>query len=133
MSDYRIQLLEEIGFQFSVVPHSERQNAWKVKFDELKAYKSIVGNCDVPQAYKTNPALGKWVSKQRDAYRDFHSGKQSSMTQEKINLLESIGFRFFIGKGKAIRHWDQFFTDLVAFKEKFGEYLLFSKILKLWK
>jgi len=120
MNDHRIHLLEKIGFQFRVVPYSERQNAWNVKFDELKAYKSIHGNCDVPQAYKANPALGKWVSKQRDAYRDFHSGKQRRITQEKINNLESIGFRFFIGKGKAIRHWDHFFTDLVTFKEKFG-------------
>ena len=43
------------------------------------------------------------------------------MTQEKIDKLESIGFKFFIGKGKAIRHWDQFFVDLILFKEKFGK------------
>ena len=49
MNEYRINLLEQIGFEWSIVSNSERQNAWTKKFDELKAYKSLHGNCDVPQ------------------------------------------------------------------------------------
>ncbi len=76
----------------------------------------------VIKAYKANPALGKWVSKQRDAFREFQNGNQNpKINQEKIEKLKSIGFKFVIGKGKAIRQWDQFFASLVAFKEKFGE------------
>lgn len=65
--------------------------------------------------------MGKWVSKQRDAFRDYQAGKQNvRMTEEKIAKLQSIGFKFFIGKGKAVRQWDQFFEALLAFKEKSG-------------
>jgi hypothetical protein len=49
MNEYRIALLEKIGFQWSIVPYSERQNAWNLKFLELTAYKKIHGSCDVPQ------------------------------------------------------------------------------------
>ena len=49
MNEYRINLLEKIGFEWSIVSYSERQNAWNKKFDELKAYKNLHGNCDVPQ------------------------------------------------------------------------------------
>jgi len=49
MNQYRIKLLEEIGFEWSVLPYNERQNVWNKKFDELKQYKKANGNCDVPQ------------------------------------------------------------------------------------
>ena len=76
----------------------------------------------IVKAYKGNSALGKWVSKQRDAYRDYQAGGTNPrMTREKVDKLLSIGFKFFIGKGKAVRRWDDFFNTLVAFKEKFGE------------
>ena len=49
MNEYRIELLEKMGFLWSVVPHSERKNAWNLKFEELEAYKIIHDSCDVPQ------------------------------------------------------------------------------------
>ena len=42
------------------------------------------------------------------------------MTKEKIAKLESIEFRFYIGKGKALRTWDIYFNALVKFKENHG-------------
>ena len=67
-------------------------------------------------------ALGKWVSKQRDAYREFKLGRSSNISEEKIQKLNNLGFRFKVGKGKAIRHWDSYFADLVSYKERFGRY-----------
>ncbi len=49
MNDFRINLLENIGFEWSLKPFSSRQNAWNEKFEELKAYRKVHGNCDVPQ------------------------------------------------------------------------------------
>ena len=63
------------------------------------------------------------MSKQRDAYRDLQRGKTSTLSQEKIEKLENIGFRFKIGKGKAVRKWDSYFADLVSFKERFGRWI----------
>ncbi len=65
------------------------------------------------------------MSKQRDAYRELKLGKPSQMTEEKIQKLESLEFRFKIGKGKAIRQWDSYFADLLSFKDRFGEYYIF--------
>jgi len=120
MNDHRIKMLEDIDFQWSVSPFNEKQIAWYTKLEQLKAYKKQNHNCDVPQAYKPNPSLGKWVSKQRDAYRDFKNDKKSCLTQEKMKILESISFRFYVGKGRAQRQWDNFFDSLVLFKQKFG-------------
>jgi hypothetical protein len=39
-----------------------------------------------------NPKLGTWVHTQRRQYKLMIEGKKSSMTQEKIQALDSIGF-----------------------------------------
>ncbi len=74
----------------------------------------------VPQQYMPNRSLGKWVSKQREAYRLFVEWKPSSLTKEKVKLLEDIGFSFKVGRGKATRTWGTYFEDLKAFKKKYG-------------
>lgn len=120
MNDYRILMLNQIGFEWSVYPINERKNAWDKKFLDLQAFKEQFGNCDVPQTYKGNPSLGRWCSKQRDSYRCFKDDKPSSINQERISRLEAIGFRFFIGKGNSLRSWDQYFADLKEFVQMFG-------------
>ena len=60
------------------------------------------------------------MSKQRDFYRELNAGKSNRITEEKITKLESVGFRFYIGKGKALRTWDVYFNALLKFKEKYG-------------
>ena len=46
----------------------------------------------VPQRYKENPSLGHWVDRQRRDYRKRKEGKVSPMADDRINLLEKIGF-----------------------------------------
>ena len=46
----------------------------------------------VPTKYSTNPALGRWVSTQRSQYKLFVDGEKSTMTQERVERLNSIGF-----------------------------------------
>ena len=38
---------------------------WQFRFAELKDFNEKLGHCNVPYRYPSNPALGKWVSKQR--------------------------------------------------------------------
>jgi len=120
MNEYRITKLESIGFDWSLATAVNRVTAWADKYEELSQYKREFGDCDVPQAFKTNPGLGKWVSKQRDWYRLLKEGKPSRLTDEKVKKLEKIGFRFFVGKGKAMRSFDQFCKSLLDFKSKYG-------------
>ena len=86
----RIRRLESLGFTWSVRP--EPVTTWNKKFHELKAYKATFGNCMVPQRYQANPQLGTWVHTQRRQYKLMEEGKRSSMTKEKADALDAIGF-----------------------------------------
>ena len=47
------------------------------------------------KGYAENPQLGNWVSKQRTQYKKFQQDPATtSMTQERIEWLESIGFEW---------------------------------------
>eukprot|EP00592_Proboscia_alata_P003211 CAMPEP_0194376302 /NCGR_PEP_ID=MMETSP0174-20130528/24719_1 /TAXON_ID=216777 /ORGANISM="Proboscia alata, Strain PI-D3" /LENGTH=618 /DNA_ID=CAMNT_0039156891 /DNA_START=176 /DNA_END=2032 /DNA_ORIENTATION=- len=69
------------------------QHTWNLKYEELKKYKAEHGDCLAPTKYKKNPALGRWVSTQRADYKLFQTGDSStSMTKERVDLLEQLGF-----------------------------------------
>jgi hypothetical protein len=67
---------------------------WNIRYNQLLAYKRSQGHCLVPQNYATNPKLGLWVMAQRRQYKLLMSGKNSSLTQSRIELLKDIGFVF---------------------------------------
>ena len=89
MTEERIELLESIGFVWN-----QLEATWFELFDELKAYKNKYGNCNVSRGWKENEKLGRWVNKQRQQYRLLQEGKKSQMTEERIKLLDSIGFQW---------------------------------------
>ena len=51
-------------------------------YERLKKYKQEHNSTSVPNRYKADPKLGKWVSKQR----------QSCKIKERVDLLNKIGF-----------------------------------------
>eukprot|EP00984_Skeletonema_dohrnii_P027840 scaffold17533_cov113-Skeletonema_dohrnii-CCMP3373.AAC.1 len=63
---------------------------------ELIQYAAKFGNCHVPTKFKENTALGRWVSTQRAEYKQFCKGEKSSLTAEKIQRMDSIGFAWFM-------------------------------------
>ena len=89
MSDERIGALEEIGFIWD--SHSA---VWDERVEELITYKRVKGDCNVPSRFVENRQLAVWVKRQRRQYKFFCEGKPSSMTQERINKLEAIGFEW---------------------------------------
>lgn len=90
MSDERIKVLTELGFNFNF--EQGLTVLWLNVYEELKQFYNEHGHCKVPQVYSKNPKLGKWVKAQRTQYRLLQNGKHSSMTNARIQLLESIGF-----------------------------------------
>jgi hypothetical protein len=48
----------------------------------------------VPIKYDQDPKLGRWVSLQRSQYKDYLSGSKTSLTKERIQLLQDIGFEW---------------------------------------
>lgn len=58
----------------------------------LSLLQETFGNTLVPQRFQSNPQLGTWVHTQRRQYKLLSDGKKSSMTKEKIDALNAIGF-----------------------------------------
>eukprot|EP00980_Cylindrotheca_fusiformis_P021154 scaffold8128_cov60-Cylindrotheca_fusiformis.AAC.6 len=86
-SESRIQKLDELGFVWDA-----QEDFWKTRFEELKAYKHMHGHCNVPCKYSANQKLATWVKCQRRQYKLRTMGKPSGMTEERIFLLEELGF-----------------------------------------
>lgn len=87
MTKERAQQLEALGFCWN------RLDAlWKQRFDELIAYKTCRGDCNVPHYFPENPQLSTWVRHQRRYYNMYQKGKSSSLTDPRIEALDSIGF-----------------------------------------
>lgn len=55
-------------------------------------YKEEHGDCKVPQHYKQNKALGKWVAKQREQHKLLRKGQHSFLTPYRLEKLNSVGF-----------------------------------------
>ena len=45
-------------------------------------------------------SLGSWVAVQRKEYKLFLKGKQTKMTRERIQRLESVGFEWVAKRGE---------------------------------
>eukprot|EP00804_Cyclotella_cryptica_P028722 CCRYP_008225-RA/>CCRYP_008225-RA protein AED:0.05 eAED:0.05 QI:205/1/1/1/1/1/4/428/534 len=99
MTDERKEKLDAIGFVWKVRERAD----WNDRYEQLLEFKKENGHCVVPQHYTQNRALGKWVAKQREQYRFYHAGRHSFLTEERIDLLKSLGFVWRVkGKGKEI-------------------------------
>lgn len=69
LSGERIQKLESVGFQWSLVA-APQAVTWEEMFQRLSAFQAANGHCNVPgKRYKQDPSLGIWVESQRRAYK----------------------------------------------------------------
>ena len=97
-----------------------KNNKWLSKYEELRKYKDTHGNCLVRQ---NHPTLGTWVRNQRQFYRRFAEGKKSSITRERMKLLNSIGF-VWNGSNGCNTSWMNKFEELQKYKEAHGDCLV---------
>ena len=88
LSGEREAYLEAAGFVWD-----SHQAAWREKFLTLKRYRTQHGNCRVPPTY-LDRSLGVWVKCQRRQRKLFLNGEYSTMTEERIQLLDSLGFEW---------------------------------------
>lgn len=76
-------------------PHwrmSSRDRVWQLRFQMLRAYQRRYGDTNVPISFRSKK-LAHWVSTQRKNYNlKVLSGQNTSLTEERQQLLESIGF-----------------------------------------
>lgn len=104
LDDEKVELLNRIGFKWN-----PKVSLWRTHYLALLEYRNRFGNCRVPQDWKENPKLAKWVSTQRIQHG------RNKLSRERIAMLEKIGFEWSVGVT-----WDERFAELCAFKERFG-------------
>ncbi len=121
LTEARIAKLDALGFEWTRGP-SYHDRLHKFTFDDyvrdLKAYKAKHGDCYVPDLYKDNRKLGRWVSK----IRAIRAGTKQSvnrpylnLNEERITELDSIGFKW-----RGCKTFDEYMVDLRQFKAKHG-------------
>lgn len=112
LTPYRIGVLDDLGFEWDSF-----QTTWNQNYRKLKAFKRKHGHCLVPINNKEDRKLSIWVEFQRKQYQKFVGGGTiSSMTLERIDLLDEIGFVWNVYH----ETWNKFFYRLLMYKEKYG-------------
>jgi len=98
MSDDRVIALEKLGFVWN-----SHDAVWEERLKELKHYKSLFGNTNVPSKYEPNPQLAIWIKRQRRQYKFLTEGKPSTMTPYRVEKLREINFSWSGRKPKVSR------------------------------
>ena len=93
-----------------------KENKWMEMFKTLQEYAEKHGNCIVPRDYDENPKLATWVGLQRKQYRLKQMGRPSYILEERISLLNNLGFTWNAKEAT----WNKRFEELKEYKEQFG-------------
>eukprot|EP00934_Nitzschia_sp_Nitz4_P002021 Nitzschia sp. Nitz4//scaffold369_size34440//7903//8907//NITZ4_007839-RA/size34440-processed-gene-0.23-mRNA-1//-1//CDS//3329549356//2021//frame0 len=89
---------------------------WNLRFDELLQFRKRHHHCCVPLQWPENPSLAHWIKRQRYQYRLKMEGRHSSMTQEREDALNRVGF---VWDSHAVA-WEERWNELRSFKEIYG-------------
>lgn len=95
MTQGRIRMLEEIGFVWD-----SHAVAWEERLEDLKAFQSEHGHCNVPSHYAKCPPLAVWVKRQRRQVKLFWKGERSAITPERFATLRDLGFTWELRRSK---------------------------------
>jgi Helicase associated domain len=69
--------------------HEEK---WSLRYKELLEFHKEHGHAAVPHTYPPNPQLARWVKRQRRQFKLRKENRQSTMTSERLDLLNNVGF-----------------------------------------
>jgi hypothetical protein len=110
----RVEVLDAMGLEWEL---HELQKSFDERVDELQAYKAKHGHCNVPMEWKENPALGRWVSRQRAARKRLDRGEdRPGITAERVEVLDAMGLEWELQK-----RFDERVEELQAYKDEHGD------------
>ena len=84
---HRIAALNEIGFVWDI-----KERKWMDKYNSLAQYKRLHGHCRI--SGRENKDLSEWARRQRYQYSRMRKNESSTLTEERVRMLEEIGFEF---------------------------------------
>ena len=117
----RVQQLIDAGFEFQ---RRVKSIKWEDRIKQLARYKEIHGHLRIP---KSNRELGVFVNRTRYEYTKLKGGKPSSLSEERIEQLESMDFVFKAGKKPIVvakKTWDERFKELQEYQKENGHCLV---------
>lgn len=135
MTEDRVCLLEEIGFQWSIDRAQLFDDAWNKKFGMLVAFRKEFGHCRVTAKNNAEfPGLAEWVHHQRSEYyemekrekegktlaserkRGFGDRNPDNVIKARMNRLVAIGFALHVRE----EEFDSRIAQLKEFKAAKG-------------
>lgn len=84
---------------------------WQEMYERLKQYRTKHGDADVPQGWKEDLKLARWVLAQRQRR------KNEDLGREQIAVLDQLNFKWEVHPRGT---WEQTFQELVQYKEEHG-------------
>ena len=69
---------------FIFISHFPLKQSWDIMYGRLLEYKRKNGHCRVPQYYKEDQKLGRWVDNQRC--------RKERLSEERKKKLDAVGF-----------------------------------------
>lgn len=96
------------------------EKKWDERLLELRAFGQEHGHSLVPHTYPPNPQLARWVKRQRRQHKLMQEGKSSTMTPEREELLESLGFVWDSHQAA----WTEKICDLTQYQARHGHCLV---------
>lgn len=87
LNEIKIRHLDSMGFSWRT--YSKGSDCWKKHLQALRDFKRENGHCKVPTRQTT---LGRFVTSLRHSYKAFQKGRKSKLTEEKIQILDELGF-----------------------------------------
>jgi hypothetical protein len=90
---------------------------WSEKFEDLVEFRKFYGHCHVPHYYQRNAPLAQWVKRQRYQYKLKADGTRSTLSDERVRLLNKIGFIWNSHDGV----WEERWNELLLYKKTHGD------------
>ena len=115
MTTERIDKLNEIGFEWELNAKRGPNVKWEERMKELEQF--IIENGHGNVSHRKNAKLANWITSQRKQYNLYCSGKPSSISIERIEALNKIGFEWVLRERQ--KREDRI-RELKEYKEEFG-------------
>jgi superfamily II DNA or RNA helicase len=109
LSQVRITTLKNLSFEWDPIA-----DEWDRNFEKLRTFKSENGHCRVPDRYKIDRPLSRWVAIQR------RSRTKGLLSSERLAKLQAISFEW----DPHDTTWEIYFKKIKAFKALNGNCLV---------
>lgn len=105
---------------FSDDDEGDASDPWMVMYQQLREYRTMNGNCQVPMKYPPNPKLGTWLHNQKINYRNLKLNRSGTkLKPDRVAKLDALGMV-----------WGKEFPAPATWDDRFGEFQKYKKAFR---